>query len=70
MTTPTVTGSAPCKRLRSKGMFIDAPADPNVPASGDGFCWCMHTMNCLGPDGRVADAVRCGPGRTCYEPRW
>lgn len=57
---------AQCKCLRSKGMFIDAPPDP-TPNTSDGFFWCTHTQNCLGPDGRVADQQRCAPGRSCYE---
>lgn len=57
----------PCSRLRFKGMFIDAEPDPSVQNTSDGFFWCTHTMNCLGPDGRVAERKRCGPERTCYE---
>ena len=57
-----------CRRLRSKAMYIDAEPDEAVPDTGDGFCWCTHTMNCLGPDGQVADSRSCRPGRECYEP--
>ena len=57
----------PCRRLRSKGMFVLSEPDPTVPSGGDGFCWCTHSMNCLGPDGQVADAESCQPGRDCYE---
>jgi hypothetical protein len=56
-----------CRRLRSKGMYVDAPVDPTVPNMSDGFRWCTHTMNCMGPDGRVADDHNCRPGRICYE---
>ena len=58
-----------CKRLRSKGMFIESEPDPTVPNMSDGFYWCTHTMNCLGPDGRVADREKCSSGRDCFEPR-
>ena len=60
----------PCRRLRSKGMFIEierTAADADVPSMSDGFVWCTHTQNCLGPDGRVADVDTCLPGRRCWE---
>jgi hypothetical protein len=56
-----------CRRLRWKGMFIEAAPDPTVPNASDGFFWCAHTMNCLGPDGEVAEQDHCRPGRGCYE---
>lgn len=56
-----------CRRLRWKGMFVDAEPDPSVPNTSDGFCWCTHTMNCLGPDGLVASREGCGRGRSCHE---
>jgi hypothetical protein len=58
-----------CKRLRSKGMFIEAEPDPTVPNTSDGFYWCTHTMNCLGPDGTVAGKDKCRAGRGCFESR-
>lgn len=56
-----------CRCLRSKAMFVNAEPDPDFPLSGDGYSWCTHTMNCLGPDGEVADQDRCRPGRSCFE---
>ena len=56
-----------CKRLRSKGMFIEAEPVPSVPASNDGCYWCTHTMNCLGPDGKPALPEVCKPERDCFE---
>jgi hypothetical protein len=58
-----------CRRLRSKGMFIEAEPDPNVPNTGDGIYWCTHTMNCLGPDGKVAGKHLCKAGRGCFEQK-
>jgi hypothetical protein len=55
-----------CRFLRSKGMFIDSEPDPSVPGSGEPVYWCIHTMNCLGPDGQVATRESCQPGRGCY----
>ena len=42
-------------------------ADADIPSMSDGFVWCTHTQNCLGPDGRVADVDTCLPGRACWE---
>jgi hypothetical protein len=56
-----------CANLRWQGMFIDVEPDLTVSLAGEGFCWCSLTMTCLGPDGRVADAARCGGGRGCFE---
>ena len=56
-----------CRRLRWKGMFVDAEPDPTVKNTSDGFCWCTHTMNGLGPDAEVADREKCVPGRACHE---
>ncbi len=56
-----------CRLLRSKWMFIDAEPDPTVPRSDSGICWCVHTQNCLGPDGQVVTPEACRPGRSCYE---
>ncbi len=58
-----------CKRLRSKGMYVESEPDPTVPSTSDGFYWCTHTMNCLGPDGSVASRDKCRPGRGCFESR-
>lgn len=58
-----------CRRLRNKGMFIDAEPDPTVPSMNDGFFWCSHTQNCLGPDGKVTHVEKCRSGRSCYEKK-
>ena len=56
-----------CRRLRWKGMFIEVPQEAKGLGGTDQFCWCTHTMNCLGPDGKIADDEKCRPGRMCYE---
>lgn len=56
-----------CRRLRWKGMFVEAAPDPTVPNTSDGFFWCTHTMNCLGPDGKVVDDDSCQQERRCFE---
>ena len=57
-----------CRRLRWKGLFVDAAPDPTVPPSNDAFFWCTHSMNCLGPDGKVCNEEGCQSDRHCYEP--
>jgi hypothetical protein len=57
-----------CRLLRSKWMFIEAEPDPTVPRGDSSIYWCVHTQNCLGPDGGVANLENCQPGRACYEP--
>jgi hypothetical protein len=57
-----------CRLIRSKGMFIEAERDPTVPHTDSGLYWCVHTQNCLGPDGKVCTLEDCKPERACYEP--
>ena len=63
-----VKTSERCRCLRWKGLFIEVEPDPDVPHPSDGIVWCIHTMNCLGPDGKPADREDCRPGRGCFEP--
>ncbi len=57
-----------CRCLRSKEMFIHVEHDPRIPSMGSGIFWCIHTHNCLGPDGRAAEPDECKPGRSCFDP--
>ena len=61
------TSRSMCKKLRSKGMYIESEPDSTVPSMSDGFYWCIHTMNCLGPDGKAATREKCRSGRDCFE---
>ena len=56
-----------CRLLRSKWMFIEVEEEKDVPRSDSGICWCVHTQNCLGPDGQIANLEECKPGRGCYQ---
>lgn len=59
-----------CRRLRAKGMFIEVERGPEadwLPSMSDGFVWCSHTQNCLGPDGGPAGYEECTPERGCFE---
>ena len=58
-----------CRRLRSKLMIMNVMPEPDVPSPDDGYFWCTHTMNCLGPDGQVAERQSCQQGRGCFEAK-
>jgi hypothetical protein len=69
---PDITNSAGavavrCRCLRSKEMFFEAEPDLTIPNTSSGLYWCVHTQNCLGPDGQVAEPENCQPGRACFE---
>lgn len=59
-----------CRRLHWKALFTDVPPDEHGETGlyDDGFVWCTHTMNCLGPDARAASKEGCRVGRGCFEP--
>ncbi len=71
------TGNCVCKHLRSKEMFYQSETAARAAGStgcagedddlSSGLFWCMHSQNCLGPDGRTAGDEECLPGRSCYE---
>ncbi|HEX3322863.1 MAG TPA: hypothetical protein VHR84_19300 [Terriglobales bacterium] len=57
-----------CPSLRWKGQFILADDDPTVPHSNEGLFWCLHTQNCIGPDGEVAEPGSCcSSNRDCHK---
>jgi hypothetical protein len=53
----------PCRYLRSKEMFCEAPEDDSFAS---GLHWCGRTQESFGPDGAPADAESCHRGRGCY----
>ncbi len=55
-----------CQFLREKKMFYQNATDPS-PGLPEGPFWCAFTQSLLGPDGQVADAQNCRPGRPCCE---
>lgn len=56
-----------CACLRWKGMYIWAEEDPTVVPAGDTSFWCLHTQNCLGLDGELAEPGNCNSSeRECY----
>lgn len=56
-----------CQCLRSKEMFYAEDPIRALAQSGSGIYWCIHTQNCLGPDGQAAQPSACQPGRGCYK---
>jgi hypothetical protein len=55
-----------CQCLREKKMFYQADEEA-LAGSPEGPFWCALTQSLLGPDGQVADAQSCRPGRSCCE---
>ena len=56
-----------CANIRWKGMFIDVQPDPAgpTPETNERIFWCVHTQNCLGPDGQVVEEDTCNSLRSC-----
>ena len=67
MSTPDRWTPDLCRRLRWKGMFVEAEPDLTVPNPSDGFCWCALTAGLLGPDGKPAGRDPCTGNRACFE---
>ncbi len=58
-----------CTSLRWKSQFVEVEgdSDPTSPSERSNLFWCMHTQNCLGPDGQVAEPGMCSlRGRNCH----
>ena len=62
-------GSAACRHLLSKGMFVSGMVDPAEIGMSDGHCWCNKTQHALGPDDGLVARHKCIFGRRCFEPR-
>ena len=55
-----------CQCLRAKSLFYQ-PVLSEADEFLEGPFWCAQTQSLLGPDGQVADAESCRPGRACCE---
>ncbi len=57
-----------CEFIRWKGLFVDiSQRDTSEPESTEPHVyWCLHTQNCMGPDGQVVDEEVCTSLRSCY----
>ncbi len=61
-----------CKKLRTKSMFMPAPAEeaagqPEPQPMRSGHCWCNCTLTETGPDDRPVGFDACNPSRPCFE---
>lgn len=56
----------PCKHIRSKEMYYDAPAGGDDEFSS-GMYWCARTNETFGPDGQPVERQECKAGRSCFE---
>jgi hypothetical protein len=58
-----------CSHLRHKGMYVTSVPDPDERNFYDRYdataYWCTCTQKSRGPDGQVAHADTCKPGREC-----
>ena len=59
------TAPVPCRDLRCKEMFYEAPGTPEDEFSS-GIYWCVRTQENSGPDGQPCSKCECGPERACY----
>lgn len=57
-----------CPSLRWKNQFILVERDSGESANHEGLFWCLHTQNCIGPDGGIAEPETCSSRfRECYD---
>ncbi len=64
-------GTSPfCTHLSTKKYaFLESPPrDEAELMDGSGACWCLQTMQTVGPDSEIVDPVDCRTGRTCFAP--
>ncbi len=57
-----------CGDLRSKKFFMvdTIPTEPEHFYDPSGHCWCFHTQQPIGPDGKTVTPEECDKNRTCY----
>jgi hypothetical protein len=63
--------TAPCRHLRSNGIYIygDGHDDAGNEEYSSSSCWCCETMKSFGPDDRMVGHRECRDAtRSCYEP--
>jgi hypothetical protein len=65
---PNISQTPFCGDLRSKKFYMldTLPTEPEHFYDPSGHCWCYHTQQPVGPDGRQVMPEKCGPGRQCY----
>lgn len=55
----------PCRNLRSKEMYHQAPGQEDDQFSS-GIFWCIKTHEIFGPDGQPVHKTQCCTGRECF----
>jgi hypothetical protein len=70
---PVIVKGAPCRKLRSKGMYVYTDVIINDDTDDDeNDCtdyWCLETMRGVGPDDALVNRSECrNTARGCYEP--
>ena len=63
-----VMQSAFCRELRSKKYYFlqEMPTEAEHLLDATGHCWCLKTMQAIGPDGERAHTDGCTADRACY----
>ena len=66
---PVESTAAPCRHLRSKGMYVYTDGQPDAHGDYDNsIYWCLKTMKCFGPDDDMVNGEECrNAARPCYE---
>jgi hypothetical protein len=65
------TQLAPCRHLRSAGMYVFADGSQEETAQNydSSSYWCSETMKSFGPDDEMVGGRECrDPSRSCHEP--
>jgi len=60
-----------CRYLKAKNAFgtLEGGNSPAfVVEDANSICWCVKTMNPMGPDNGPVDPLRCTEKRRCYAP--
>ena len=52
--------------VSTKTLYRLIPTKAEQYLDPSGHCWCYHTQQVLGPDGKHVGPDRCTPGRGCY----
>ena len=63
------TVSSPyCREIRSKKYYFlqEMPTEEHHLRDGSNHCWCLRTMQVVGPDGEMVRPENCTAGRSCY----
>ena len=62
--------SAYCRHLRSKKFFtlVGPPQRAEDFVDASNHCWCLLTMQVVGPEGKLVHPRNCQADRLCFQP--